>query len=58
MPSPGCRSATIGLAGEASLWCESTSEIGDKIEKEIGVMDMMFRHDESYILTLSPISPR
>jgi hypothetical protein len=36
MPSPGCRSATIGLAGEASLWSESTSEIGDKIEKEIG----------------------
>jgi hypothetical protein len=58
MPSPGCRSATIGLTAEASLWSESKSEIGDKIEKEIGVMDMMFRHDESSILTLSPISPR
>lgn len=54
----GCRSATIGLGGEASLCSEGTSEISDRIEKEIGVMDMMFRHDESFILTLSPISPR
>jgi hypothetical protein len=57
-----CRRPAAGVPRLASparrRWSESTSEIGDQIEKEIGVMDLMFRHDESFILALSPISPR